>query len=700
MGAGRDANAELTAFLATVSFNGAIGLVLLLYFGWFRMVGRDLYFKDRPPGFLPRGAISWMCTVYVTDDSELHSKPDGLILVWTLEMLTKIISLSTLVCAGACIPANVGAGGGLSGLELLTAGNIPDGSNLLLLHAACLLFCSFVTVYYVRETVDKFALWRENYLKKKLKSNYFILFRGLGQKSRAKDSRTDETRIARELQHKRWLEDPAALAQTVDSILSNKPEVELQVRTRSRAASQPKPNHVSAVTLFRDTKHVLKLKTQIEQAEHKHERACLDWKAKCEDNPGIDDSKRPTRKVGGGCCGGRCCGGDRMDLITWLEDIRIPELKIEYDDIEITELKALTSGVIGLNTIEMAAACTAPDSPLLTELCVSEIWRAPEPEDICWPAMKNTIDSYASWIATLLVVALSVMFSFVVIFIASLANLDGINEKCGCLGFIDSMPSFISELLQTYIPVVIMIIALWLIPGILYTINSRLHLISYSKITNATLHSYYKFLFFNLFVVFLISGSVFDELDALLDDFSSIPTTLGKAIPTTATFFTVFVMTTAFVEMPLKLTMVVDVALGHIKRKFFAKTAKEAEEAMEVSPLDLATEAPVYLVVFSITLTYAVMSPIILPFSLLLYGLGYLVVKEQLLCCCTTGRACSLWEDLEYHGGGTSMNIMSNLVIFGLTIALVLNASYFTIRESWWAALVSLTPIPLITWQW
>eukprot|EP00656_Telonema_subtile_P023673 TRINITY_DN2522_c0_g1_i7.p1 TRINITY_DN2522_c0_g1~~TRINITY_DN2522_c0_g1_i7.p1 ORF type:complete len:465 (-),score=141.26 TRINITY_DN2522_c0_g1_i7:68-1462(-) len=94
------------------------------------------------------------------------------------------------------------------------------------------------------------------------------------------------------------------------------------------------------------------------------------------------------------------------------------------------------------------------------------------------------------------------------------------------------------------------------------------------------------------------------------------------------------------------------------------------------------------------------MAPIILPFSVMYYGLAYLVIKQQLLCCVNTGRACSLWEPKEYDGAGTAMRSMINLTLFGLIMALVLNAAYFSIRESWPAAGACLAPIPFIVWKW
>ena len=54
------------------------------------------------------------------------------------------------------------------------------------------------------------------------------------------------------------------------------------------------------------------------------------------------------------------------------------------------------------------------------------------------------------------------------------------------------------------------------------------------------------------------------------------------------------------------------------------------------------------------------------------YGLAYLVIKQQLLCCVNTGRACSLWEPKEYDGAGTAMRSMINLTLFGLIMALVI----------------------------
>eukprot|EP00656_Telonema_subtile_P055220 TRINITY_DN8486_c0_g1_i13.p1 TRINITY_DN8486_c0_g1~~TRINITY_DN8486_c0_g1_i13.p1 ORF type:complete len:170 (-),score=30.09 TRINITY_DN8486_c0_g1_i13:715-1224(-) len=162
----------------------------------------------------------------------------------------------------------------------------------------------------------------------------------------------------------------------------------------------------------------------------------------------------------------------------------------------------------------------------------------------------------------------------------------------------------------------------------------------------------------------------------MFEDVGSIAPTLGMAIPSTCTFFTVsphahtqnnqthlsppplpvvaspssltlscqvFIMSAAFVGLPLRLSLLPALVIGSLKRRFLAKTDTQIAEAMALPPFDLATEAPLCLVIFCITFTYATISPIILPFALAYFALGYVVIKQQLLCCVKTGRSCMFW---------------------------------------------------------
>eukprot|EP00656_Telonema_subtile_P055234 TRINITY_DN8486_c0_g3_i8.p1 TRINITY_DN8486_c0_g3~~TRINITY_DN8486_c0_g3_i8.p1 ORF type:complete len:650 (+),score=132.86 TRINITY_DN8486_c0_g3_i8:125-2074(+) len=627
-------NSELFGFLVSLGINSVLGLAFLLCFGYFRESHPDLYFKHRAASFLPAGYLAWMSFVFQSSDQELQGSPDGLAMLWMLRLLFKITSV-LCVCLVTCLPANILGGHGEDGLNRLTAGNVKDGSYLLVLHASSSAICSIIALQFIGQacaastipaadrerSAGSFVAWRKAYLSEARPSNLFVAVRGVPEP---------------------YSKDPGSFAAELETLLGTDVEA-------GRAGDGV--GHVSAVTLFCNTEEIRALHDQKTAIDLVLEGASKDWELESSKDP--HDTERPTHRVGGlGCCGGQV-----VDSIDWCTDSKLPEIKASVDLIVVEDLEPLCAGVIGFTSLQMASACCSGEVPLRERAGLLEVWPAPNPDDVCWEHIHQAQSSAVScmgdhphWgsraeesVVSLLLLLLSLAFSLIVVFIASMANLDSIQEKCDCIGFVDELPELVQGVIQTYTPVVILAACLMVIPGLMYTANSKANWVSHSQVTRAAIHSYYKFLFVNMFVIYLISGSIFNNMKQMFEDVGSIAPTLGMAIPSTCTFFTVFIMSAAFVGLPLRLSLLPALVIGSLKRRFLAKTDTQIAEAMALPPFDLATEAPLCLVIFCITFTYATISPIILPFALAYFALGYVVIKQQLLCCVKTGRSCMFW---------------------------------------------------------
>lgn len=84
-----------------------------------------------------------------------------------------------------------------------------------------------------------------------------------------------------------------------------------------------------------------------------------------------------------------------------------------------------------------------------------------------------------------------------------------------------------------------------------------------------------------------------------------------------------------FVGYGLELSRLVPLTIYHLKRKYLCKTEKEVEEAWAPGPLTYETLVPNDMLIVTITLCYSVISPIILIFGLLYFGIGWLVLRNQ-----------------------------------------------------------------------
>lgn len=67
----------------------------------------------------------------------------------------------------------------------------------------------------------------------------------------------------------------------------------------------------------------------------------------------------------------------------------------------------------------------------------------------------------------------------------------------------------------------------------------------------------------------------------------------------------------------------------HLKNFFLVKTEKDREEAMDPGSLGFNTGEPQIQLYFLLGLVYAVVTPLLLPFILVFFGLAYLVFRHQ-----------------------------------------------------------------------
>ena len=81
----------------------------------------------------------------------------------------------------------------------------------------------------------------------------------------------------------------------------------------------------------------------------------------------------------------------------------------------------------------------------------------------------------------------------------------------------------------------------------------------------------------------------------------------------------------------LELSRIVPLITFHIKRKYFCKTEAEVKEAWRPGDLGYRTRVPGDLLIVTIVLSYSVIAPMIIPFGVAYFGLGWLILRNQVM---------------------------------------------------------------------
>jgi hypothetical protein len=101
------------------------------------------------------------------------------------------------------------------------------------------------------------------------------------------------------------------------------------------------------------------------------------------------------------------------------------------------------------------------------------------------------------------------------------------------------------------------------------------------------------------------------------------------AIPMRATFFITYIMVDGWAGIAGEILMLKPLIFYHLKNFFLVKTEKDREEAMDPGSLGFNTGEPRIQFYFLLGLVYATVTPVILPFIIIFFGLAYVVFRHQ-----------------------------------------------------------------------
>ncbi|KAH9687215.1 CSC1-like protein [Citrus sinensis] len=110
-----------------------------------------------------------------------------------------------------------------------------------------------------------------------------------------------------------------------------------------------------------------------------------------------------------------------------------------------------------------------------------------------------------------------------------------------------------------------------------------------------------------------------------------IPRTIGVSIPMKATFFITYIMVDGWAGIASEILRLKPLVIFHLKNLFLVKTERDREKAMDPGSVDFPETIPSLQLYFLLGIVYAVITPILLPFTLVFFGLAYLVYRHQII---------------------------------------------------------------------
>ncbi|XP_043724297.1 CSC1-like protein HYP1 isoform X2 [Telopea speciosissima] len=309
--------------------------------------------------------------------------------------------------------------------------------------------------------------------------------------------------------------------------------------------------------------------------------------------------------------------------------------------------------------------------------------QAPEPHDVYWPFFSASF--IQRWVSKLVVFVacfiLTVLFLIPVVFVQGLTNLKQLEAYLPFLTGILAI-TFVSEIITGYLPSLILQLFLTMVPPIMKMLSSIQGYTSNSGILRSACTKVLWFTIWNIFFANVLSGSAFSQFFSLVLEPKNIPAKLAAAVPAQASFFIAYVVTSGWSSVSSELFRMIPLICDFIRRHCSSSTYDE----FEVPSIPYHSEIPKILFFGLLGITYFFLAPLILPFLLAYYCIGYIIFRNQLL---------NVYEP-KFETGGKFWPIVHTSTIFSLILMHILAFGLFGLKKLPLASSLCI-PLPIVT---
>ena len=304
---------------------------------------------------------------------------------------------------------------------------------------------------------------------------------------------------------------------------------------------------------------------------------------------------------------------------------------------------------------------------------------APSPSDIVW---HNTYASRLkrrtqSWLITIFITLLTLVWVLPVISVASLVSICTIDRVAPSLGAALRNHELIRALVRTALPVTVVSLLNIAVPYLYDYLSNLQGMISQGDVELSVVSKNFFFTFFNVFLVFTITGSAttfWSSLrDAVNQDAGTIARNLATSIASLIDFYISFIMLQSLGLMPFRLLQFGSVSLYPVYR-MGAKTPRDFAELVQPTLFNYGFYLPTALLVFILCVVYSIMprSYLVLLVGVCYFTLGYYAYKYQLLYA----------MDQPQHATGGAWRIISSRIIIGLLFFQVVMLGTLSLRKA------------------
>ncbi|KAI2463598.1 DUF221-domain-containing protein [Annulohypoxylon bovei var. microspora] len=321
---------------------------------------------------------------------------------------------------------------------------------------------------------------------------------------------------------------------------------------------------------------------------------------------------------------------------------------------------------------------------------------APAPSDVIWrniyaPRYKRQLQS---WAVTIFITFLSILWFFPVAVLASLLSICTIRKIAPSLAELLEQHDITKAFVQTGLPTLVVSLLNVLVPYLYDYLSNIQGMVSQGEVELSTISKNFFFIFFNIFIVYAVSGSAaladfWTIISDSLRDTRTIASRLASSIQDLNNFYLNFIMLQGLGLFPFKLLQFGSISLYAIYR-MGAKTPRDFAELVQPGLFNYGFYLPTALLVFILCLVYSILpgAHIVLFLGICYFTLGYFVYKYQLL----------YSMDQPQHATGGAWPIICGRIVVGLVAFQVIMIAILVLQAAFIAAGLIVPLVVLTFW--
>lgn len=552
--------------------------------------------KDLRPDETPRGLFSWLSHVLSKPESFLIQQAgvDGYFFVRFLFGFASICFLGCCILWPVLFPVNAVKGNGQQGFDILSYSNVRDDKRVYAHVFLSWIYFGCVIFFIYREMV------------------YYTTFRHVLQTTPLYDSLiSSRTLLLTEIPETLYEEiELRTYFPTATNLWYSRNYKDLQEKVKERTKLAKKYEGVLNKTIKKSVK--LRLKAQKKNKPVPEPADDINKYLK-------DGKKRPTHKL-------KFLIGKKVDTLNYCPE-KLGDLNtdIKKDQAEFASNDQLPGVFIEFPTqLELQEAYQA--IPYNSDLKKCKRITNVAPDDVIWEnlCLTPTTRRIKKAIATTVLTLMIIFWSIPVAVVGAISNINFLTDKVPFLRFINNMPPKLLGIITGLLPVVALAILMSLVPPFIKKMGKVSGCLTIQEVEGYCQSWFYAFQVVHVFLTVTVASAAASTVTKVIADPTSALNLLGERIPPASNFYIAYFCLQGLAISSGLLCQLVALILAQFLGKILDSTPRQKwSRYSTLKQPGWAVIYPLYQLLGSIAIIYAIIQPLILGFAFLTFVFVY-----------------------------------------------------------------------------